>query len=172
MFGGGSMKALLTHTLVCSCFCTALFSSMASAQKPQLVMQRGHSFVVNSVAFSPDGRTLASGSSDTTIKLWEVTSGRELRTLARHSQEVTSVTFSPDGRTLASGSRDQTVKLWDVASGRELRTLAWRNHRRIHSVAFSPDGRILASGGSDSTIKFSDVPRGRELRTLSHRLGT
>ena len=80
--------------------------------------------VVNSVAFSPDGKTLASGSEDATIKLWDVASGKELRTLAGHSGCVDSVAFSPDGKTLASGSDDSTIKLWDVASGKKLRTLA------------------------------------------------
>ena len=74
------------------------------------------------VAFSPDGRILASSEGET-VKLWDVPSGRELRTLSGNSNPVSSVAFSPDGRILASGSDDNTVKLWDVASGRELRTL-------------------------------------------------
>ena len=77
----------------------------------------------DSVAFSPDGRTIASGSDDHTIKLWDAASGRELRTLQGHTGHVNSVAFSPDGRTIASGSGDNTIKLWDAASGRELRTL-------------------------------------------------
>ena len=76
------------------------------------------------VAFSPDGLTLASGGVDHSIKLWDVASGRELRTLRGHSEVVYSVAFSPDGRTLASGSDDHSIKLWDMASGRELRTLS------------------------------------------------
>jgi WD40 repeat protein len=82
---------------------------------------------------------LASGSYDKTIKLWEVASGREVRTLSGHTWDVTSVAFSPDGRLLASGSYDNTIKLWDVASGREVRTLSGHTEG-VTSVAFSPDG--------------------------------
>ena len=109
---------------------------------------------------------LASGSRNRTIKLWDVASGRELRTLSGHTGDVLSVAFSPDGKTLASGAfRDYTIRLWDVASGRELRALS--GHRGdITSVAFSPDGRVLASGSDDNTIKLWDVASDRELRTL------
>jgi WD40 repeat protein len=120
---------------------------------------------VNSVAFSPDGRLLASGSNDTTIKLWDVATGREVRTLTGHMLEVTSVAFSPDGRLLASGSCDYTIKLWEVASGREVRTLTGHGGS-VRSVAFSPDGRLLASGADDGKIKLWEVATGREVRTL------
>ena len=74
----------------------------------------GHSEVVRSVAYSPDGRYLASGSQDKTIKIWEVATGNELRTLTGHSETVFSVAYSPDGRYLASGSADKTIKIWRV----------------------------------------------------------
>ena len=98
------------------------FSVTAVAQKAELVVQTGHSFFVKSVAFSPDGKTLASGSDDDTIKIWDVATGKELRTLSGHTSVVNSVAFSPDGKTLASGSGDGTIKLWEVESGKTVQT--------------------------------------------------
>ena len=122
----------------------------------------GHSSLVNSVAFSLDGRTLASlGGRDSTIKLWDVATGREIATLTGYS-----LVFSPDGRTLASLGGSNTIKLWDVATRREIATLTGHSFG-VNSVAFSPDGRTLASGGGDKTIKLWDVATRREMATLT-----
>ena len=111
---------------------------------------------MTSVSFSPDGRTLASGSQDDTVILWNVSIGRTIATLEEHTHNVTSVSFSPDGRTLASGSQDDTVILWNVSTGRVIHQL--RGHRDdVTSVSFSPDGRTLASGSKDDTIKLWDI---------------
>jgi WD40 repeat protein len=121
--------------------------------------------VVNSVTFSPDGKTLASASQDTTIKIWNVATGQVIRTLKGDSQDVLSVAFSPDGKTLGSGSWDKTIKIWNVATGQEIRTL--KGHSLVvNPVTFSPDGRTLASGSRDDTIKIWNVATGQEIRTL------
>jgi WD40 repeat protein len=104
----------------------------------------------------PRRALLASGSDDYTIKLWEVASGSEVRSLSGHTNYVYSVAFSPDGRLLASGSADYTIKLWEVASGSLVRTLSGHTDW-VRSVAFSPDGRLLASGSADKTIKLWDI---------------
>jgi small GTP-binding protein len=125
----------------------------------------GHKDVVLNLAFDPEGRTLASGSRDGTVKLWGVASGKLLRTLGGHKHYVWSVAFDSAGRTLASGSSDGTVKLWEVASGKLLRTLEWRGGY-VCSVALDPEGRTLASGGTDKTVKLWEVVSGKLLRTL------
>ncbi|MCS7227406.1 MAG: WD40 repeat domain-containing protein [Endomicrobia bacterium] len=139
--------------------------SIICVEKPELVIQNGHIWNVNSVAFSADGKYLASGSLDRTIKLWEVSTGRLVRTLEGHTWDVESVAFSADGKYLASGSGDKTIKLWEVSTGRLVRTLEGHTDR-INSVAFSADGKYLASGSWDKTIKLWEVSTGRLVCTL------
>ncbi|WP_445638558.1 WD40 domain-containing protein [Nostoc sp. DSM 114161] len=126
----------------------------------------GHSSSVISVGFSPDGKTLASGSFDKTIKLWDVSTGKAIKTLTGHSSSVISVGFSPDGKTLASGSFDKTIKLWDVSTGKAIKTLTGHSSSVI-SVGFSPDGKTLASGSFDKTIKLWDVSTGKAIKNLT-----
>ncbi len=126
----------------------------------------GHDRSVYSVAISPDEQTLASGSGDKTIKIWNLSSGQEIRTLTGHSYSVSSVAISPDAQTLASGSSDKTIKIWNLSSGQEIRTLTGHS-RRVRSVAISPDGQTIASGSDDKTIKIWNLFTGQEIRTLT-----
>ena len=115
----------------------------------------GHTKSIASIALSPDGRLLATGSADETVKIWEVETGRALQTLQGHSQAVTDVAFSADGRLLATGSADKTARLWDISTGRLLQT--FRGHSDwVLAVAVSPDGKYLATGGSgkDPTVRL------------------
>ncbi len=137
----------------------------------EIVPRMGHAENVARVAFSPDGRTIISGSDDKTLKLWEVASGREVRTFRGHSKAITAVAFSPDGRTVVSASYDETLKLWVVASGRALQTFA-RHDDGVRTVAFSPDGRTIVSGGQDETLKLWDVSNGSLLRTFRGHKGS
>ena len=111
-----------------------------------------HTDYVFSVAFSPDGQTLASGSSDKTIRLWDAHTGEPKATLIGHTGPVRSVAFSPDGSMLASGGYDKTIRLWDTHTGEPKATLTGHTDR-VYSVAFSPDGQFLASGGTDELIR-------------------
>jgi len=121
----------------------------------------GHTYPVSSVAFSPDGKTLASGSYDTTIILWDVSTGKPIgQPLTGHTNSISSVAFSPDGKTLASGSADDTIILWDVSTGKPIGQPLTGHTSDINSVAFNPDGKMLASGSDDNTIILWDVSSG------------
>ena len=153
-----------------------------SSAKPELVIQAGHTKPINTVAFSPDGRWLASGGKDDTIKIWDISTGYLLRTLYGHSSNVNAIAVSPDGKFLASASgdmtdkrdlstfkgggvvggiADNTVRVWDVQTGRELRSLTG-HELPVGGLAFSNDGRSLTSASGDA-IKVWDVATGREL---------
>lgn len=151
-----------------------------AAQEPKLVVQTGHISDVMAVAFSPDGRLLATAGFGTVIKLWEVATGRELRSLNDHTgvtirgsnqsilagpELINALAFSPDGKTLASGGIDKTIKLWSVETGQVIHNITGFSGM-INSVAFSPDGKLLASGSADNFIKLFDVATRRNVRTL------
>ncbi len=112
----------------------------------------GHTGYVRSVALSADGQTLVSGSSDHTIKVWNVSTGQEVRTLTGHTGPVWSIALSADGQTLVSGSDDKTIKVWNMSTGQEVRTLTGHTGY-VWSVALSADGQTLVSGSNDKTIK-------------------
>jgi hypothetical protein len=130
----------------------------------------GHTGAVASVVFSFDGKTIASGGSDDAIRLWDVKTGKCVRTIEAHQKYVRSVAFSPDGKTLISGGSDHTVCVWDVETGKNLRTLVGHTSE-VESVAISPDGKTIASGGWPDTIRLWDAGTGNSLRTLAGHQG-
>src|SRR5262249_40386179 len=150
---------------------------------------RGHRSIVQCVAFSPDSRTLASGSGnwritgegDNTIRLWDIARGEEIRRPQGHQCSLTSVGFAPDGRTLVSASKDSSIHFWDAATGKELsmlpckpsptsgpdRSRLWGSP--VWGMVFSTDGKLLAACGADKTVWLWGVGTGKVRRLWGHQ---
>jgi WD40 repeat protein len=161
-----------------------------AGDKPELILQTGHTRSANAVAFSPDNRWLASGGKDNVIKIWDLANGNVLRTLYGHTSNVNALAVSPDGKLLASGSgdindkrdlgtftqggvvggaEDNTVRIWSVQTGQQLKVL--RGHELpVAAVAFSNDRNSLTSVAGDA-VKVWDVSAGTELRSQKTQYG-
>ncbi|MGP4001322.1 nSTAND1 domain-containing NTPase [Streptomyces sp. 8N706] len=142
---------------------TSLYSA---ADLPIQDRLTGHTQLVRAVAFSPDGRTLATGSKDQTVRLWNVATGKLRTRFTGHTKSVAAVAFSPDGRTLATGSGDKTVRLWNMATGK-LQARFTGHTGEVTAVAFSPNGRTLATGSDDKTVRLWNMATGKLQATLT-----
>ncbi len=126
----------------------------------------GHTKWVRSVAFSPYGQHIVSGSPDNLVKVWSVSARKEVASLAGHTNYVHSVAFSPDGQHIVSGSGDKLVKVWSLSGGKEVASLAG-HASGVCSVAFSPDGQRIVSGSADKLMKVWSVSGGKEVASLA-----
>jgi WD40 repeat protein len=130
----------------------------------------GHTNKIFAAVFSPDGKTLATGSADRTIRLWNIDTMREVMSLQGHTGAVSSLSWSRDGTLLASAGWDRAVKLWDVGAGTESATLIDSDEEML-SVAVAPDGRTIAAGGADWKIRLWDVATKEQTGLLSGHRG-
>ena len=145
--GDGTIRLWNAKAAVSNSFFYRLWRTFFRHYKATL---KGHTYHVLSVAFSPDGQTIASGSLDKTVRLWDVRRRKLKATLTEHEIDVRSVAFSPDGQTLVSGDENGTIYLWDPITADRITSLVVNPRARaaVNSLVFSPDGSILASGGS------------------------
>jgi RNA polymerase sigma factor (sigma-70 family) len=129
----------------------------------------GHTYMVDAVCFSPDGRKLVSGAAytDNVVRVWDPLTGELFSQMRGHPWGVEAVAYAPDGKLIASGSQDETIRLWDADTGREVRRLEAKDGM-IYAMAFAPDGKTIAGGGKRKAVHLWDVATGRELRSFDN----
>ncbi len=175
------MRKLMLSLLLCA---AQLAPAAARAQdgvaRPELVPQLGHHGPVFGAAYSPDSRYAITASTDLTLRLWDLRTGKEARTFSGHAKGVVAVAFSPDGRYVVSGSGDNTTRLWDVLTGKQVREFkgheaSWSMptdagkldlSHSIACVAFSPDGRYVVSGGTARQLRMWEAATGKPVRVF------
>ncbi len=130
-----------------------------------------HTAGVNSVSWSPDGKKLASASSDNTVRIWDGTTGNVIKACTGHTDSVNSVSWSPDGKKLASASDDKTVRIWDGTTGNFIKACTGHTSY-VRSVSWSPDGKKLASASYDKTVRIWDGTTGNVIKACTGHTGT
>jgi WD40 repeat protein len=135
-----------------------------------LLTMEGHDALVDTLAISPDGNRLVSGSYDKTIRVWDAVTGERLVVLSGHTSVVRAVAISPDGRRIVSGSADDTMRVWDATSGTQLMVLEGHTSL-VSAVAISPDGTWIVSGSWDATVRVWDLYTGAQLMVLKGHTG-
>ena len=130
----------------------------------------GHTGEVFTVAYAPNGRLIASGGGDHSIRLWDPATGRDMGVLRGHLGVVRGLAFSPDSRFLASGSADTTIRIWDVGTGKEIRAFR-SSFGAVRAVAFSPDAKMLATVGDDSSLRLWEAGTGKAIKAVRGQFG-
>jgi len=138
------------------------------SQLPDHLQTFKHESGVNAVAFSPDGKTIATATDDKTTQLWDTTTGKEIATL-NYQDKVIAVAFSPDSETIATTSEDKVARLWDAETGNAIATLV--HQADVNAVAFSPKAKIIATASDDNTVRLWDAETGNAISTLVHYFG-
>lgn len=160
------------HTKYISC-CALLLVGLLKLNIPIATWvnrQVAREGVISSLMFSPDGKTIITGSTDTGVKLWDVQTGKIIRTLHGQHEGVTSAAFSPDGQKVLTGGIEGNIELWDRKTGMKMLSFDNQTHHPILSISFSPDGRKAVSGGTDYNVRVWDIETGRQdFVLLGHR---
>ena len=163
-------RLLGTAVLCAYAFALSSKSATLSGAPPELVLQTGHGSRVNCAVFAPDHRWLASGGVDNTIRIWDVSSGLELRALHGHNNWIKSLAVSHSGELLASAANDQTIKVWNVVSGREVVTLI-NPQNTAAAILFSADDKWIIAAGADNVIRVWDIGTANQITTLKDHTG-